>query len=73
MARDCREPKRNKGRDAHIYEQGEDEEDISGSDGEVQQEVWGFSVEEVITGQIVSKSDSDKCKINMKLNKNHLL
>ena len=27
----------------------------------------------MITGRIVSKSDSDKCKINVKLNKNHLL
>ena len=27
----------------------------------------------MITGQIVSKSDSDKCKINVELNKNHML
>ena len=49
------------------------DEDISGHDGEMQQEVRGFSVKETITKQIVSKTDSDKCKINVKLNKNHFL
>ena len=39
----------------------------------MQQEVKGFSVKETITRRIVSKSDSDKCKINVKFIKNHLL
>ena len=39
----------------------------------MQQQTWGFSVEEAITRPIVSKSNSDKCKMNDKVNKNHLL
>ena len=33
----------------------EDNEDVAGYDGEVQQQVGGFSVKEMITGGIVSK------------------
>ena len=39
----------------------------------MQKQTGGFSIEKTIIGQIVSKSDSDKCKINAKVNKNHLL
>ena len=55
------------------HEWEEDDEDVPGHDGEVQQEVRGFSVKKTITGQIIIKSDSDKCEINVKLNKNYLL
>ena len=54
-------------------DQGEDDEDVPGHDGTVQEEVRGFSVKERITGVIISQSDNDKCEINVKLNKNHLL
>ena len=39
----------------------------------MQQQTCGFSVEEAITRPIVSKSNSDKCKVNHKVNKGHLL
>ena len=39
----------------------------------MQQQAKGFSVEEAITERIVSNSNSDKCKVNDKVNKNHLL
>ena len=47
----------------------EDNEDDSGCPGEMQQQAREFSVEETITGQIISIGNSDKCKVN----KNHLL
>ena len=39
----------------------------------MQQQAGGFSEGGEITGRIVSKSNSDKCKVNDKVNKNHLL
>ena len=33
----------------------------------------GFSVKEMVIGQMVSSSNNDKCEINDKVNKNHLL
>ena len=39
----------------------------------MQQQAGEFSVEETITGRVVSNSNIDKCKVNDKVNKNHLL
>ena len=39
----------------------------------MQQQAGGFSVWGAISGRIVSKSNNDKCKVNDKVNKNHLL
>ena len=39
----------------------------------MQQEVRGFSVEETVIRQTVSSSNNDKCEINDKVNKNHML
>ena len=39
----------------------------------MQQQVRGFSVKEMITGQIVSKCNSNECKVNNNVNKNNLL
>ena len=48
---DCRQPK-NQGMGTAMTAQ--DEEDMPGDDGTVQQEARGFSVEEPIVGQTVS-------------------
>ena len=37
----------------------------------MQQQAGAFSVEEMITGRIISNSNSDKCKVNVQVNKNH--
>ena len=39
----------------------------------MQQQASEFSVEETITGRIVSNGNSDTCKVNVKVNKKHLL
>ena len=49
----------------------EDNEDVAGHAGEVQQQAGGFSVKEMITGQIISKCNSNECRINN--NKKNLL
>ena len=51
----------------------EDNEDVAGYAGEVQQKVRGFSVKEMITGRIVSKCNSNECKVNDYVNKTNLL
>ena len=51
----------------------EDNEDVAGYAGEVQQQVRGFLVKEMITGQIISKCNSNECKVNNNVNKNNLL
>ena len=51
----------------------EDNEDFAGYDGEVQQQVRGFSVMEMITGRIIPKCNSNGCKVNDQVNKNNLL
>ena len=50
----------------------EDNEEVAGYAGEVQQQVRGFSVKEMITGRIVSKCNSNECKVNNNVNKNNL-
>ena len=42
----------------------EDYEDSSEEDGEEQQQAGGFSLKEMITGRIVSNSNSNECKVN---------
>ena len=49
----------------------EDNEDVAGYDGEVQQQVGGFSVKKMITGRIVSKCNSNECKVNDQVNENN--
>ena len=39
----------------------------------MQQQAGVFSVEEAVTGRIIANNNSDKCKVNVKVNKNHLL
>ena len=66
MARDCRGPKKNKGRDNPI-----ETEKIMKIVQEMMVKCNNKPVEETITGRIVSKSD--ECKLHDKVNENHLL
>ena len=50
----------------------EDNEDVAGYAGKVQQQAGGFSVKKIITGRIISKGNSNECRINNN-NKNNLL
>ena len=68
--RQCRGPKKNYKRDSP-----QDSEKIMKmlQDMLVQQQVGGFSVKEMITGRIVSKCNSNECKVNDYVNKTNLL
>ena len=72
MARDCRGPKKNKGHD-NPMETEKILKIVQEMLVKMQQQTSGFSVEEAITGRIVSKNNSDKCKVNDKVNKTHQL
>ena len=69
MARDCRGTKRNRGRDAPMTK-----EKMMKMFKDMMVQCNKKSADfQTITRRIISKSDNDKCEINVKSNKNHLL